>query len=191
MYTNTMNVPRYENERDGPPTIGSARIPSSTQPRPTSSTEPGDDPLLGEDQLPRVDTHDVAGPQAAASPPRYSRAFHARRRAQRHEVRERPGENRTGQSHHTSPSRRFGPRCRGWPALNSCPVAARARTPARPEAREVVEQVEALEHQREDRAEVDDADPQHRRQHERQPRPPTAAGRTTPRCAIARARSRC
>ena len=170
-YRKTRNVPRYEVDKRGPAhhRQGQEGIEERGQPEPTS--EPGDDALLGEDQLPRVDPHEIAGPerehdaeveqrlQSEAGAPHHVVGQGEREGGRRHRDRER----HEGRPQHDV-------EVRDGEELPVC----RERQLVHDQARELVDPKEALDEEGEQGAEVHHAEPEERRTEEEDQEQPRA-----------------
>ena len=127
--------------------------------------EPGDDAFLGQDQLPGVDLDEIARPQRHHHREIEQRLGPAARIARR-VIGDRKGDDRAGERD----ERRHHHRAQDdlEVGLLEQLLVGRERELVDDEAGEIVERIEALQQQREQRADIDDADPQERRQQEKE-----------------------
>ena len=154
-----MNVPRLEKLRLGPPTPGSDSSASSSHAQVQLLRGPRDRALARQQQLPRVQPHQVARPQRQHHRDVQQRLLRAARMA-RHVVRERKAEHGAGQRD-AHRHRDRAPRGVDVGAFGERDEVLQ-REFAHHLAGEVVETEERIGQQREQRAEVDHAEPQQR-----------------------------
>ena len=137
------------------------RQPGIEQPRQVQLLEqPGEDAFLGEDQLPGVDLDQIARPQRQHDAEIEQRLPFAARIARR-VVGDREGDDRRGERDHRR--HRHGADDDVEVRRPQQLAIGLERELAVDQAGELVDREEALQQQREQRAEIDDAEPQHRR----------------------------